>query len=77
MGDALLALLDNATSAATLADYKQLTEQLQKRFAPSTGIDELRFSLGNRDKAPLIPRSHYTIEPNRAMLGTDKFGSIV
>ena len=29
-----------------------LTEQLQKRFAPSNGVHELRFLLGHREQDP-------------------------
>ena len=59
--DALLALLDDAAFRAfdlldlgeeIVTDFKKLTEALRKRFAPSTGLHELRFSLGQREQGP-------------------------
>ncbi len=57
MSDALLALLDDAAFRAydlsgiteeTSRDYKQLVKALSKRFAPSTGRQELRWLLAQR-----------------------------
>ena len=57
LSDALLALLDDAAFRAydllglngeVVRDFKQLSEALSTRFAPTTGQQELRFLLGQR-----------------------------
>lgn len=84
LGDALLALLDDAAfrafdllelPEATLKDYKKLTEELRKRFAPTTGLHELRFSLGHREQGPTETIDEYAdalvLLVNRAYPGLD------
>ena len=59
--DTLLALPDDAVLRAfdlldlreeTICAFKQLTQALHKRFAPSTGLHELTFSLGQCKQGP-------------------------
>ena len=94
--DALLALLDDAAFRAydllgmdedVVRDFKQLTEALSKRFAPSTGQQELRFLLGQRQQEAgetlddfadalihLANQSYPTLEPKLRMeLARDRF----
>ena len=94
--DALLALLDDAAFRAydllgldegVVRDFKQLTTALSKRFAPSTGQQELRFLLGQRQQEAgetlddfadalihLANQSYPTLEPKLRMeLARDRF----
>ena len=94
--DALLALLDDAVFRAydllgldkgVVRDFKQLMKALSKRFAPSTGQQELRFLLGQWQQEAremlddfadalihLTNQSYPTLEPKLRMeLARDQF----